>query len=230
MRDKVMAETTDYAGLNFRAPRDLEVAPPKFKNVLLIGQCLVDRWAKDFRQATPGTTFQHVLFNLSTELPEQPPLPPIEYDFQIVSLPLRGVLHENMYLILPYLEEDATQAVFQKACERMSVFLHTAMRWNRDHNMLSFVTNFFVPQQNPDGRLFERYSLRNMVYFVECLNERLSGEISNYRNAILLDIDQISASLGRRHIQDDTVCINVHGSLLNEFDLGLDRNRIEPPK
>ena len=51
------------------------------------------------------------------------------------------------------------------------------MRWNREHGLLTFVTNFVSPQQNPLGRLLPRYDLRNLVYFVEKLNETLAEEL-----------------------------------------------------
>jgi FkbH-like protein len=215
---------------SFRTPSDLAVTDTSFKNVLLVGQCILNAWAYELEHRQKGLSIEHILFNFTTQLPDQPALPLCQYDFQIVAIPLRGILHESKFLRLSYLDTASVEKLFHEACDQMSLFLQMAMKWNISHSLLSFVTNFLVPQQNPNGRLMPRYDLRNICYFVERLNEHLSQEVAKYSNAYVLDIDQVSASIGRRYIQDDSVCTISHGSTLANFADDKDQNRIEPPR
>jgi FkbH-like protein len=216
---------------NFRAPKSLELSAPEIRRALLVGECALGPWLEFLNdQYLTGMTtrFDHVLFN-NLALLSAPPLPIDEYSLQIVALPMRSVLPEHAYMSLSWDDADAFQTAFEGASERIALFLDAAMRWNRDNGILTFVTNFFVPQQNPMGRLLPRYDYRNMVYFVERLNERLAAEVAKYANAYILDIDQIAASVGKRFVQDDSVNFITHGSMLGDYDFSLDQNRIEPP-
>jgi FkbH-like protein len=120
--------------------------------------------------------------------------------------------------------------LFQEAEERLFLLLMEIMRWNLEHTMLSFNTNFMVPQQNPMGKLLQRYDLRNFVYFIEKLNESLTKEIaSNYKNAHILDIDQLCSNYGRKYFQDDAIQSLNHGAALNNNMHLRDQDRLEPP-
>ena len=129
---------------------------------------------------------------------------------------------------MSYANPDAYRRLFDEACDRMSMMLAQAMRWNREHGMLAFVCNFLVPQQNPMGRLLPRHDLRNFVYFVEKLNEALGQELKSYRNAYLFDQDQIAATYGRRTLQDDVLWTISHGGAFGTNDFRYDKNRLEP--
>jgi FkbH-like protein len=226
-KPELSAECHD--GINFRVPRDLETSATRIQRVLLVGQCLLDEWALELAELAPDTIVERVLFNQATQLPEQPPHPVGDYEFQIVALPLRIIIHETNYLRLSYLDTEQATEIFEAAAQRLSMILKSAMRWNVDHGLLSFVANFFVPQCNPDGRLMPRYDLRNMIHFIERLNEHLVQEIQTYKNCFLLDVDQVSASIGRRYVQDDSVCTIAHGSILANFSFTKDQERIVPP-
>ena len=86
-----------------------------------------------------------------------------------------------------------------------------------------------MPQQNPLGRLLPRYQLSNLSYLVECLNQFLAQELTRYQNAYLLDLDGISATFGRRYIQDDTLWQFNHGAVLTDWDFVEDQKRLHPP-
>lgn len=223
------ATTPALDGRDFRVPRDLEVVETPVKRVLLVGQCILNAWKFELEHRVPGLSVEQILFNFTSQLPVEPPLGIEQYDFQIIALPMRGILPESKFLGLSYLDEEATARLFEETCEKMSLFLRTAMKWNTDFTFLTFIGNFLVPQQNPMGRLMPRYDLRNMVCFVERLNERLVQEIGGYTNAHLLDIDQVAASIGRRFVQDDVVSSISHGSVLANFADDKDMQRIEPP-
>ncbi len=211
----------------FRNPVDLAVTPTEMRRVLLVGSCLLVGWPGILEIASPPCPADYVLFNNASQLGPAPPLPPKAYDFQIIQITLRTVLPENTYFRLNYTDIAAYQALFEAARERMVQSLDAAMRWNRDHGILSFVCNFLVPQQNPMGRLLPRYDLRNMVYFVEKLNEALAEEIATYTNAYLLDFDQIVSTYGRRYYHDDVAWHIGHGGALGDADFERDQERIE---
>ena len=178
----------------------------------------------------PTCEVDHILFNNIGNLPEEPPRPIVEYDFQIVQIPLRSVLPERSYFCLSHEDINAHKQLFHESIGRLTLILNEMMRWNAERNILSFVTNFMIPQQNPMGKLLPRYDFRNFVYFIEKLNESLSNAVTgNFRNAHIVDVDQICSTYGRKYLQDDAIQSQNHGAGLHNDGDTLDSNRIEPP-
>jgi hypothetical protein len=175
----------------------------------------------------PGCKCDFCLFNQVQQLPRVPPAEPAEYDFQLVNIPLRSVLPDSTFFHLSNSQPDSYHALFEDSCERLRQFLAAAMQWNTEHGLLTFVTNFILPQQNPLGRLLPRYDLRNLVYFVERLNEVLAKEIGVFRNTFLFDLDQIIASYGRKYSPDDVICVSSHSGMLSDYDFEFDQDRLE---
>src|SRR5579863_10393571 len=135
----------------YRCPQDLAVTPTALRRVLLIGSCLASSWPKTVSMAKPGCPVDFFLFNNATQLPEHPPRPPEEYDFQIVQIPLRTVLPDYKYFRVPHTDTSFHEALLEDAKQRLVQALTQAMRWNREHSILTFVCNFLLPQQNPRG-------------------------------------------------------------------------------
>jgi hypothetical protein len=115
------------------------------------------------------------------------------------------VLPDHAFWHIAYDDAAAYEAAFEQACANLKYRLHIWMQWNRERGLLVFVANFFVPQQNPMGRLLPRYSLANPEYFILRPNEYLETIVRQSKNAYIFDLDRLSASVGRRHIQDDTL-------------------------
>jgi FkbH-like protein len=217
----------DHDNFRYRVPRDLAVTPTPLRRILIVGSCAVVGLPDLIRTASPPCPADYVLFNNLSELPETPPLPVGDYDFQLVQIPIRSVLPDHLYFRAPS-DPEAWRLVFEAARERLAQFLDAALRWNTAHGLLTFVTNFLLPQQNAYGRLLPRYDFSNPVYMIERLNQALHEELHRHANAHVLDIDQIAASFGRRYIQDDGVLQGNHGSMLGDADHHLDRARIAP--
>ncbi len=211
----------------YRTPRDLELTQAPIKRIIIVGSCFASAWPEVFMEEESGSKCEFYLFNNATLLPDELP-GDSEFDFQIVQLPIRTVLSDQLYFGITDDSEAAFDGLLAETEARLRMFLANAMKWNSKHGVLTFVTNFMVPQQNPLGRLMARYDLRNVVYFFERLNQTLAIEVAAYKNAYLLDVDQIAATYGRRHIQDDVVWQFNHGSSLSNADFGLDRQRLEP--
>jgi FkbH-like protein len=197
-----------------RAPRGLKLTALPLRRTLVVGSCLSQRWGDVF-QAASGCACDYVLINHIAELPAGPPCAADEYDFQVVQIPLRTLLPENSYFHLPYADIEAHRRLFEDIRGRLPHYLASMMRWNKQHGLLTFVANFFVPQQNPMGRLMPRQDLRNPVFMVEQINALLADELQRYDNAYLLDIDQIAATLGKAFIQDDSLTLLSHNSTLD---------------
>jgi hypothetical protein len=197
-----------------RAPEGLKLTALPLRRALVVGSCLSERWVDVFR-ATSGCACDHVLINNFADLPASPPCTADQYDFQVVQIALRTLLPENSYFHLPYADIEAHRQLFEDIRGRLPHYLASMMRWNKQHGLLAFVANFFVPQQNPMGRLMPRRDLRNLVFMVEQINALLVDELQRYDNAYLLDIDQIAATLGKAFVQDDSLTLVSHNSTLD---------------
>jgi FkbH-like protein len=215
--------------IEYRCPTDLTITPVQLRRVAVIGACLMTDWPKLIKEMQPDCQCDFMLFNNTQELPKQLPAPIADYDFQLISIPLRPVLPDSSYFRLSYARPEVYETLFLEACQRLRQFLVAAMRWNKEHGILTFVVNFLLPQQNPMGRLLPRHDLRNLVYFVDRLNEVLSEELQKYNNTFLFDFDQIVATFGRKFFQDDIVCITNHNAWLSEFDWKWDQQRLDKP-
>jgi HAD superfamily phosphatase (TIGR01681 family) len=138
------------------------------------------------------------------------------------------VLPEAAFFGLRADDLEGHQAVFREACEQLRLNLHQALLHHRAHGMRCYVTNFLVPQQNPTGRMLPRYSLGNLVHMVEELNRHLWAACEGMPGVQVVDADAVSATIGRRYVQDDSVYHGNHGGLLGPIALWQDAQRIEP--
>jgi FkbH-like protein len=216
-----------HNGLFFLNPVDLSVTTLTPKRIAFIGACLFEGWG--FHRKNPaGCPVDLLVSNNAEPLPDRlmPDVEVLAYDFQVIQVPLRAIFYDGMLTTLDYGSIEAHQIAFDQTCDRLAFHLKCRMEWNVQHGLLAFVCNFFVPQRNPMGALFPKFDLRNPEYFVFRLNERLEEMVRGYKNAYVLDMDRISASIGRRHVQDDIVAHFPHGTTLPPW--GPVTNRIEP--
>jgi FkbH-like protein len=220
--------STVVPDMRFRCPQDLLVTPTPLTRVMTVGSCLMAGWPVALERSEFGCPCDFFLVNNTAQLPAEPPRPVGEYDFQVIQIPLGSLLPESSYFRLAYADAEAYEALFEGVTDRLSQFLAGAMRWNLEHGLLTFVCNFLVPQQNPMGRLLPRYDLRNFVYFVERLNQRLDEELRQYTNTYLFDLDQLVGTFGRKYFQDDVTLQINHASALTDTYFELDQNRLEP--
>src|SRR6516164_6754579 len=185
----------------YRTPVDLALTAPKVERVLVIGSCFSEGISPYLNRAIPSAAFDHILYNYVGELPDEPPRPLETYSFQLIVLPMRTVMPEGLYFRLRYDRPELFAAAFDESVNRLVQLLAGALRYNEQRNLLTFVANFLVPQQNSLGRLLPRYDLRNPVYYIEKLNEVLYQEIHKRENTHWIDLNEISATFGRRFIQ-----------------------------
>jgi FkbH-like protein len=226
--DPIWEQHNDH---RYRAPVDLAVTALEVKRVLVIGSCFSEGISPYLGRVIPGAAFDHILYNYVGELPDQPPRPIETYSFQLIILPLRTIMHEGLYFRLRYDQPQSFAAAFDESVRRLVQLLAGAVKYNEQRNLLTFVANFLTPQQNALGRMVPRYNLCNPVHYVERLNEILYEEVHKRDNAHCVDLNEISATLGRRFIQDDGLWLLSHGTYANDWDFEYDRDRVKaiPP-
>ncbi len=212
----------------YRVPSDLGVTSEGNVKFLVIGSCLAmglpgfathknREWEADF-----------VLVNNFGDLPDLSDKID-QYAFQLVQVPLRTVMQDIAYCRLPQ-DDLAKHEEFLALVENYtSRYLEHVLALGKERKLLTYVMGFMPPQQNPMGRLQPRYDIRNMTHFVERMNMFLESELAKYPNTHLVDTDSISATFGRKYIQDDMTWSATHGGVLTNSEYEHDLNRIVPP-
>jgi len=216
-----------FDGGTFRIPDQLRHSVQKPQRVLLIGSCAFDPFHDHVVVREPGTVFSKITFNNGSTLPPITAADAQGIDFQLVQLPIRAVMPEHMYLN-DGMSEASAKSWFDLSRQMTLMNLEAALAYARDHGVQTFVMNFLTPQQNPLGRLQDPYSYRNPIFYIGELNRAIWEVVSQHRNMFLIDAEQISACLGKRYIQDDSVIHLNHGSTLGDLAMSGDEARIEP--
>jgi len=216
-----------HNGSRYRTPVDLQVTPTPGARFLVVGGCLAQPFPEIAAMVDPQMKGDFLLLNNFDSFPDLPAAQAAAYDFQIIHIPLRSILG-NAYFYLP---DDGSQheEFLRQTQEFLARYLANAIRLNVERKLLTFVLGFLVPQQNPLGRFQPRYDLRNVMYFIERLNQFLAAETARYQNAHWVDLDQLTASIGKKSCQDDMVWSFTHGTTLSDGDHDHDLNRIQPP-
>ncbi len=136
-----------------------------------------------------GATADFVLFNNYAELPERLPHGADQYSMQVVQLPLRAVLPEWSYLRLPYDDPKPWEMLLEDSKAKLDQMLDAAMRYNRQFGILTFVSGFLIPQQNPMGRMLPRNDCRNVAYLVSELNTNIANIVESVPQVYFFDVD-----------------------------------------
>ena len=220
------ARSPTLAGKDFLIPRALSRLATAPRKVLLIGSCAFDRFYDAVSSNYPETEFKRITFNNASALPPLSDDDQGSFDFQLVQMPIRSIFPEHMYLNDQTSEESA-KSWLTVSKQLLELNFEASTAYCRDYGVQTFVVNFPVPQQNPLGRLQNYYSICNPIYYVEELNRHLSDLVAARFNTHIVDAEQISRSLGKRFIQDDSVVHFNHGSTLTELETIDDENRIE---
>jgi FkbH-like protein len=216
-----------HNGSRYRTPSDLQVTPSPAAHFLVVGGCLAQPFPEIAAMVDAQAKGDFLLLNNFDTFPDLPPGAAGQYDFQIVHIPLRSILG-NAYFRLP---DDGSQheEYLRQTTDYLARYLANAMKLNTERRLLTFVLGFLVPQQNPLGRFQPRYDLRNVMHFIERLNQFLAAETAKYQNAHWVDLDQVAASIGKKSCQDDMVWSFTHGTTLSDGDHDHDLNRLQPP-
>ncbi|MFT8468539.1 MAG: HAD-IIIC family phosphatase [Acetobacter syzygii] len=217
---------------DFLFPPDLEVTPVKIEKVLLVGSCLTALYHEQLQARHPETKFDYIPYNFVSVLPDAPPSPTSDYDFQYLQIPLRSVLSDRVIWGFRFNEEGFTKTILQDAYSVIDAMLSSAMIYNERHGLLTFVSNFIVPQMSTASSMYERGSNNDLTTIVQRLNDYLNEKVASYKNAYLLNIDAVASTIGKRYILDDLVYFYSHGAVTYQDwdDFGsIARNEPIPP-
>ena len=217
-----------HNGSRYRTPIDLQITPDSGLRFLVVGGCLAQPFPEVAAMINSAFKGDFILLNNFDSFPEILPAQASQYDFQIIHIPLRSIMGSS-YFRLPD-DVERHEEFLQQTQDYLARYLAGVLKLNADRKLLTFVMGFLVPQQNPLGRFQPRYDLRNVMHFIERLNIFLAAEVAKLENAYFVDIDQVSASIGKKSCQDDTVWSFTHGTTLSDGDHDHDLNRIEPPE
>ncbi len=223
-RQKLRDRHSDH---RYLTPSDLSVTDAPIRRVLFIGSCPTTGFPEILAEEFPQYSCDFLLANNMPQLPETPPEAVDAYSFQVLFLPMRGVLPQA-YFHTPFNDTQQFEDIFRQCKSRLSLMLRQYMKYYHEHRLTTFVTGFLVPQANPFGRLMPRHDLRNIQYFVEQLNAHIEAEIADMSGAYYLDVDVIAQSMGRKNVQDDHLWYFPHNFILSDADYIPDINRIDP--
>lgn len=224
--------TNGISDAEFLFPSDLEVTPVKIGKVLLVGSCLTALYYEQLQARHPETQFDYIPYNFVSVLPQTPPAPVEEYNFQYLQIPLRSILSDRIIWGFRFNEPGFTKTVLQDAYNILDAMLSATMVYNEQHGLLTFVSNFIVPQMSSASSMHDRGGNNDLVKIIQHLNDYLNEKVSHYNNAYMLNVDAVASTLGKRYILDDIIYFYSHGAVSYQDwdDFGaIARNEPIPP-
>jgi len=199
----------------FRTPTSLSVSENNIEKILIVGSC-ISILTRGVFETIFNIKCQEIHINAIDDFDFA--TIDSDFDFQLTSIPMDSVLPRHSYHFDDLNDEERATQRFRSSCDNIRRLLESSLTLNKKLGLLTFVCNFMVPAQNPQGRLLPRYTFRNSVYFIEQLNEFLASEIEARSNCYVIDVDAITASLGKSLVQDDSIWGIAHGGVFTELD------------
>lgn len=211
----------------FLFPNDLEITPTPFKKALFIGSCMTDSYVKTFREARPDIHFDFLLFNNVADMPESPPAPTSEYDFQFIQIPLRHIIGDIVINFQKFMDPQTNKEIIDNSRNALSLMLDAALKYNKENNLLTFIQNFIVPQTPVVAGLSARGSDFDLRAVVQSLNDMINDIVSQHQNTYLIDVEMIASSMGKRYVLDDMFVFYTHGAFFFKDWNIFEKGRIE---
>lgn len=200
---------------NFLFPRDLEVTPTSFSKILFIGSCLSRDYVIRLRQANPTTTYDYIMYNNASDIPDKSFDEISSYDLQYIQIPLRSVLTDAVIRIHDNDIHTSPLDWFEVGKQNIDLMLDKAMKYNAEHGILTFISNFIIPQGNISPSLWDMGSDLDISAVVRKLNLYLGNKARNYLNTYIADVEAIASSIGKRYFLDDIIAFYSHGSVFH---------------
>jgi len=197
---------------DFLFPTALRLTEASIKRVLITGSCAAAGYREFLQKEVPTVTFDFLLTNNINALPDSPPSPIESYDFQFVQISLRDLLTDRVIKFPEYLKAEFRSSIVDFAMNSIELKLDACLRYNTSHGLLTFVSNFLVPQRSASAALDHLGTKLDLSSLIRKLNERLAELIAERRNVYISDIDAIGNSMGKRYFQDDLMNFYSHSS------------------
>ena len=97
----------------------------------------------------------------------------------------------------------------------LNAMLEASLAYNVQYGLLTFVSNFIVPQARISPSLFSGHSALDLTCLIQELNRYLALKIKAYNNIVLADVEMIAASLGKKYFLDDIIYFYSHNTVIS---------------
>lgn len=195
-------------------PRELETTPTGLSRILVIGSCLTEQYLDNFRNQRPDIAFDYVPFNNLMALPDLTTEDAASYQLQYIQIPLRTLVGDNLIRAVDFAQAGGYQALAEQAAAMLQVVLDAALRYQREHGLLTLVSNFIVPQGPTAPALDARGTESDLARLVRFLNQALDDLVRDKPNTWVADVDSAANTFGKRFFLDDPVSFSTHVATL----------------
>ncbi|NGZ83106.1 HAD-IIIC family phosphatase [Duganella aceris] len=195
-------------------PRELQATALPLTKLLVIGSCLTDQYLQDFRRLYPEVQFDYTQFNNLLNLPALTPEQAAGYQLQYIQIPLRTLVGDNIIRVVDFDQPGAYEALEAQACAMLRAVLEAVLKHNREHGLLTLVSNFIVPQSNLAPSLSERGGAKDFGRLVRVVNQCLDDTLAGHKHAYVADVDSLASTFGKRFFLDDVASFYSHTATL----------------
>ena len=193
----------------FLFPDALNIGDLKARKLLIIGSCMAELYSQQLQRFEAGLECDVLPINNASALPPAPPRPISEYAAQLIILPLRTILTDAVLIAENFLKPKFSESIMSSSLDRMSHILETSMAYAKNNKIVTLVANFIVPQGQTLISLAQGNELAELV---KGLNFRLFRDAKRFQNTFLLDVESISASIGKRYFLGDFIEFSTHNT------------------
>lgn len=207
-----------FAGSRAKHPTLLGLTPPAYRRACLIGSCMLEAMQKII-----DCEYDFILFNGGI-------LPVVDvrsYDFFILQIPLRSIIHDHEVFTIPYHDVGALEELLGLFKSRLKQYLENCFGVDSGKKIPFFVLNFMVPVNNPNGTLLPKYAVNNIQFLIEQLNQYLELLCFEVGNKYIINIDDIASAYGKMFFSDERTAWHSHGSVAPFYIEGLNGSRLE---
>jgi len=131
---------------DFLFPNELSITNTPLNKILLIGDCLVDYFAKNFREMNERLEIEYILMNKVSDLPIKSDVEILSYNFQYIKLSLRSILTDAFIRISDNERNSNPINWLKLGKNNIDLMLAAAMKYNLQCGLISIISNFIVPQ------------------------------------------------------------------------------------
>ncbi len=194
-------------------------------NVLWIGPCHIE--GLSIFADRVGCHSEHLLYS---SFPHEniTPFNSNDFDCMVVGMTLRNLLLStggsyapDFQHLRPDWNEDNIDLFFNNCFSEMKRQLHNIYE-NCCGKPVFFVT-FLEPGFKFLGNVIEDKGLEDIRFFVRALNNEMTKYVQELDNSYIIDINELSSSVGRMHLQDDIMTFYTHAGFIGDYDVHFDK-------
>ena len=195
----------------FLYPNNFQKTSIDYKNVLVCGSCFASTLIYFLKWKQPNVRFDHVFINNGAILPEKLPLEEGNYDFQVITLPLRDILTDSVVKLKDYLDQQQHEEIVERAYVNLDTMFVSATAYADKHGIPTMVLGFSVPIVSVSDSIRNQGTEHDLRTMVINLNRRLASLVQKKEHCVLIDYDVISSCIGKRYVSEETFGFYSHG-------------------